>query len=52
MHSSEGVSLYLQVDTALKEFQTGVARLKEQQAPDSLLWGNHALENLTGKRLL
>lgn len=48
MHSSEGVSLYLQVDTALKEFQTGVARLKEQQArTDSLLaQGNHALENL------
>lgn len=48
MSQNKGAPLYLQVEEALKEFQSGVNRLKAQQSEtDSLLAsGNEALENL------
>lgn len=48
MSESKGMPLYLQVEEALKDFQTGVSRLKAQQREtESLISsGNQALENL------
>jgi DNA repair exonuclease SbcCD ATPase subunit len=48
MIDEKGTALYLQVEQALKDFQTGVARLKSQQAEteELLAKGDAALETL------
>lgn len=48
MVTSNETPLYLQVEEALKDFQSGVTRLKSQQAETEnlLAEGNQALENL------
>lgn len=48
MTAEEGTALYLQVEQALKDFQKGVTRLKNQQVETEALLtkGNEALDNL------